>query len=244
MLSDFNCKIFNFDRLKFLNSYDYSSDSIISKIESDLNALDSLGFHRLVCQVLHDENFSINRTLEKIDNLERFIKQSVKPSLRRKFNISVLPSVHLSENAPFIKNISALSSCDTNYFFAVLPISVAYPDYLDATINKILYNCRLRPIFTEFETFATTHNDTEYIEKMINIKNSAFIFSLNSNNFPKCIGIIRCIYENGNTVLFSTGCEHDLFNVKRITQNISLLKEKLPEGIYLDIMIKAHRFLR
>ena len=244
MLSDFNCKIFNPDRLRFLNTFDYPLDSVITKINSDMITLDYMGFHRLICQVLHDENLPINRTFNKIDNLERFIKQSTGRAARRKFNVTVLPAVHLSANAPYIPNISALTACGTNYIIAELPISVTYPEYLDSTINKILYNCRLHPIFTEFETFATIHSGTEYVEKMINIKNSAFVFCLNSNNFASNVGLIRRIYGNGNTVLFATGCEHDVFNIKRINQNITLLKERLPESTYLDIMLKAHRFLR
>ena len=244
MLSDFNCKIFNTDRLSFLNTSDYPLDYAVAKINSDLNTLDSLGFHRLICQVIHDENIPINRTLDKIDNLERFIRQSIGRSNRRKFNINVLPVIYLSENAPYINNLSALTAFGTNYIITELPISVTYPDYLDTTINKILYNCKLRPVFTEFETFSNIHNGTEYIEKMINIKNSAFVFSLSSNNFLGSIRLMRHIYDNGNTVLLSTGCEHDLFDMKRIKKNLLVLKEKLSEDVYLSIMLNAHRFLR
>lgn len=244
MLSDFNCKIFNYDHIKLLNTTDNFSDVIAEKIKSDLSVLDLLGIHRLICQVTCDENKPVSLTLEKIKNLESFIKASIPGSLRRKFNVSVYPSVALSENTPYVQKLSELTVKGTNYIFAELPISIVYPDYLDATINKILYNCKLRPIFTEFDIFATIHKSTDYIEKMINIKGAAFVFSLNNKNFQNNIDLIKAIYAKGNKVLFSTNSEHDVFNAKRIADNVAFLKEKLQKGAYLDIMLQAHSFLR
>lgn len=244
MLSDFNCKIFNPDRIRFLDSAGYSSDAIREKINSDVAVLDSLGFHRLVCQVVHDENKPVALTLEKIRNIEDFIKGSVSGSLRRKFSISVLPALTLSESTPYVKSVSALTIKNTNYVFAELPISIVYPDYLDSTINKILYNCRLCPIFTKFDLFASIHRDTDHIERMTNIKGAAFQFSLNNKNFQSSVELIRRIHAKGGLVLLATDSEHDVFNVKRISENLALLKEKLPRSVYLDIMLSAHGFLR
>ena len=243
MLSDFNCKIFNPDRIKLLDSAGYSSDAIREKINSDMAVLDSLGFHRLVCQVVYDENKSVALTLEKIRSVEDFIKDSVALSLRRKFNISVVPALALSENTPYVKNISALTIKNTNYILAELPISIVYPDYLDSTINKILYNCRLCPIFTKFDIFASIHRNTDHIERMTNIKDAAFQFSLNKKNFQNSIALMNYIHYKGGRVLLATDSEHDLFNAKRISENLTLLKEKLPRSVYLDIILSAHGFL-
>ena len=133
---------------------------------------------------------------------------------------------------------------NSNYIFIELPISVVYPDFFDGAINKILYNCKLRPIFNNFQDFAAVYRDTAALERMINIKSAAFVFSLNSNGFQKSLDLIKRIYDVGNTVLLSTACEHDSFNKSRITKNLQVLKERLPSSVYLDIMLRAHSFLR
>ena len=243
MLSDFNCKIFNTDRLSLLDP-SIDRNLFFERINSDLESLDSFGIHRLFCQVPHNELLCLSQTFSKINTLEKFIKISINRSVRRKFTINVVPSIHLSPNAPFISNISSLTALDSNYIFIDLPISVMYPEYLDSAINKILYNCKLLPVFNEFQDFACIHHGTAALERMIKIKGAAFQFSLNSKNFANYIDIIKQIHDNGNYALLSTSCEHDLFNKTRISGNLNLLRESLPSRVYLNIMLRAHSFLR
>ena len=80
MLSDFNCKIFNTDRLSLLDP-DYDSVIHTEQINSDLSLLDSLGIHRLFCQVPHIEDLPLNKTLSKMADLQSFIKLSLKSSI-------------------------------------------------------------------------------------------------------------------------------------------------------------------
>ena len=243
MLSDFNCKIFNTDRLSLLDP-DCDLTIHTAQINSDLSILDSFGIHRLFCQVSHIEDIPLNKTLSKITALESSIKLSVNPSMRRRFVINVVPSIHLSENAPFIRNISSLTVENSNYIFIDLPISLIYPDFIDGAINKILYNCKLRPIFNNFQDFASVYRDTAALERLINIKSAAFVFSLNSNSFQKSVDLIKRIYDVGNIALLSTSCERDSFNKARISKNLEFLKERLPSSVYLDIMLRSHSFLR
>ena len=243
MISDFNCKIFNTDRLNLLDP-SVDVELAAERINSDLEILDSLGIHRLFCQVPYNEDLTLNKTFSKMTALEKFIRSSVNRSIRKKFTISVVPSIHLSENAPFITDIDSLTVVNTNYMFVDLPISVVYPDYLDGTINKILYNCKLLPIFNDFHNFSYIHQNTPELERIMKIKGAAFGFSLSSKCFTKSIETIKQIYGNGNFVLLSTSCEHDSFNISRISKNLAILRERLPSRIYLDIILKSHAFLR
>ena len=243
MLSDFNCKIFNIDRFSLLTD-EQDPELFSEKINSDMLLLDHLGFHRLFCQISHNENSPLSQTFLKADKLEHLIKLSVSRSIRRKFIINIVPSIHLSMDAPFIRNLSSLTALNSNYIFIDLPISVVYPEFLDGAINKILYNCKLRPIFNEFQDFASVYRDLPSVERIMKIKDSAFLFSLSSDSITKSIDVIKQIYNNGNTVLLCTASEHDTFNLSQISKNLKALKERLPRRIYLDIMLKAHSFLR
>ena len=242
MLSDFNCKIFDIDKFDALALPDGQLCKSTDKIFSDLAILDKCDFHTLVCLVDHDEYSSVRTTLHKVNTLKNHIKNILRNNNKRKFSVSVFPRVCLSCIAPYIENINSLTAGSSNYIFLSLPLALAQDDF-DEALNKILYNCKLLPIFTDCQIYRTLYSD-EFIKKLIRIKGAVFQFSLKNESFEENISLIKQIYANDKTVLLGTGCDHNDFNKSVIVRNLKILKNNLGADAYTDIVLRSHGFLR
>ena len=199
MICDFDCKIFN------VNRFDLTVDNLTAshwseRFLNDLEILDRCSIHRIACTVRHNEDQSTKNTLVRVNDFNKFIKQSIGVEAFNKFKIQVYPRLFLSEDSPYIKNISKLTIGNTNRIFLELPL-FHDPAYLDESINKILYNCRLVPIFTDFQNYNLIY-PTETIDKLIRIRDASFIFSIFKANQSQNIDLIKRIIKNGNKTIY------------------------------------------
>ena len=241
MLSDYNCKILNIDRYKL-----HLGDEAVLKNEfqnmiNDINTLGALGFHKLVCQIKYNDAVSPSSAKKDILSLSRRIHKELSHRLSGKFNISIVPSVYLSENIPYVKDIDHLTVSKTNYIFLELPFP-EMPDYIPGAINKILYANKLLPVFTDFHIYNALYDVSE-INKLINIKGAAFQFGLKHATLPENIKTIKQLLKNGNTVLIGTSCSHSNFNKLEIDQKLKQLKRLLGDDYYMTLVLRARTFI-
>ena len=240
MLSDYNCKILNIDRYKFHLGDDSVLKNEIQKMIVDINTLGSLGFHKLVCQIPYKNSTTPSNAKKYITLLKRRIHKEIAHRLSGKFNISLVPTVYLSQDTPYVKNLKALTIPKTNYIFLELPFS-DMPEYVPGAINKILYYQKLIPVFSEFHIYNSLYTNDE-INKLINIKGSAFQFSIKHAVMPENVKIIKQILKNGNTVLLGTSCDHANLNKTNIDKNIKAIKKLLGEDYYMTLILRARTF--
>ena len=240
MLSDYNCKILNIDRFKLHLGDEIVLKNEFQKMIDDINLLGSLGFHKLVCQTRYNHYIPTSNVKQSILALKRRIQKEVAHRLSGKFNISVVPTICLSSDTPYIKNLRALTLPKTNYIFLELPFS-EMSEHMHTAINKILYTQKLLPVFTEFHIYSSFY-EADDINKLINIKGAAFQFSLKHSVLPKNIKIIKQILRNGNTVLIGTSCDHSQLNKSDLLKNINLMKKLLGEDFYMTLVLRARAF--
>ncbi len=238
MICDFDCKIFN------INRFDLSLDKddttyLRERFQGDLEILDRCSIHRLVCFVRHNEERSVQNTLKRAEYFDYFIKGSICSDVFKRFRLRVYPKIFLSKDSPYIKNISRLAVGDSKRIFIDLPL-LPQPEYLDETLNKILYNCHLIPVFTNFQNYNFIYSEN-CIDKLIRIQNASFQFSLSEINRPDNLDLVKRIMNIGNAVLLGTGADHDMLNEKDIIKNLTLLKKKLSLEIYRDILINSSK---
>lgn len=239
MLIDFNCRLFDINKFEFISSS--ASDQVmieLDKIRADLLDLTSCGFHTFYCPIRHNEAFPATYTCKKVSNAKRMFMGTI-PKNCGKVTLKFIPKVHLSKDAPFIKNISSLAVRNTNYILLELPI-MANPDHVPEALNKILYNCHLTPIFSEFQIPLKLYPFSE-IEKMIRIKNAMFQFNIKSLSDPDVIKIIRKIVSNEKVVLFGTSCDHLSLNIKDISSKIEKFRDEISDATYRNIVISAKK---
>ena len=243
MISDFNCKIFDIDKLSTISSFIDTECLEREKIKSDLKIMDSCSIHRLVCQISHNENSSVRQTKNKICLFKKYINQSIPKEFKNKFDIYAYPKIQLSLSSSYINRFSSLCFGADNYIFLELPIFPSSFEMIDSSINKILYNCKALPIFTDFQIYNDIYSP-DLIRRLINIKGAAFQIMLSRTLRDEDIDIIRKVYLTENIVLFGISADHNHLNKSIIIQNICSLQKKLGDNTYMDILIKAHNFLR
>ena len=239
MLIDFNCRLFDINKFKFIAAP--TSDQIsleIDKIRTDLSNLALCGFHTFYCPIRHNENFSVTYTCKKIAHAKKIYANAI-PKGCGKISVRFIPKLYLSQDAPFIKNISSLTIKGTNYILLELPFTI-HQNYVPEALNKILYNCNLSPIFSDFHMALKLYPFSE-IEKMIRIKNAMFQFNIKSLPDPDVIKIIRKITSNGNIVLFGTNCDHFSLNIKEMSNIIEVFRSKISDTTYRNIVISAKK---
>lgn len=241
MLSDYNCRIFDISKFDILSSRDSDVFSIeLEKAKNDILLLTKNGFHTFYCPIRYNDNFSVAHTKRSLTKLKKLYLNAL-PRGCGKISINFVPKLYLSKDAPYVKSISSLAIKNTNFVFVELPLTVN-PEYIPEALNKLLYSCKLSLIFTEFQSYLPLYDPLE-IEKMLRIKNSAFQFNIKNSFEPQNIKIIKKILKNNNTVLLGTGCTHDYLNIKEIKTGIEKLKKAIGEKTFLEIILKAKRFL-
>ena len=241
MLSDHNCRIFDINRFDYLN---HDSDEILTleleKAKADIALMATRGFHNFFCPIRHNQDISVSYTKANIKRLETFARK-FSPRGFGKITITPVPKIYLSPEAPYIKNLSSLTIKKSNYIYVELPLDFN-PDHVPSTLNKLLFTCRLIPIFTEFQLYAMLY-DPDEIRKMLRIKGAAFQFNVKTAHDPKNIRLIKRILNEGNTVLLGTNCNHDSLNINEISQGIDRFKREITEKTYREIIINAKKFL-
>ena len=243
MNTDFNCWLLDVDKFRSLESHDDYQDVFSRRVVQDIELLSGLGIKRLVSFVDYDEKYPVSATVDLIKKRKQIINQTIPIKARRGIKIDLYPRVRLSELSPYIRGIHRLAPQGTNYLFLACPsVGVDFLE-LDEALNKILYSCRLIPVFTEFDACVTLY-DQAFIDKLLNIKGAVFQFSLSNELTAKTARLIKKIINNDNVVIFGTCCQHYDLNSNTINGNISKLKNELGESDYLKMMLQLYRFLR
>ena len=241
MLTDYNCRIFDINRFELLNSsLENNTQNMLDQIKSDLILMHELGFHYFICPIRFNENFSTSCTIKSINILQK-IAAKASPKNCGKILIKFVPKLYLSLEAPYIKNISDLKVKNTNYIFLELPMQ-QNPAYVPEALNKILYNCHLTPVFTEFQAVNMFYPADE-IEKMIRIKNAAFQFNIRTIYNENNINLIKKILKCNNTILLGTNSDHNNLNIAEINKSLEKFKKKITADIYNYILVSSRKFI-
>ena len=240
MLIDYNCRLFEINKFELIDSSLSDHVSVeMENIKSDLTMMANAGFHTFFCHVCHNENLSVTVTNKKISFMKTLAKMAI-PKECGKISVRFVPKVFLTKDVPYINRISSLALGSSNYIFLELPLIGDY-SYIPEALNKILYNCRLIPIFTEFKAISALYPYSE-VEKMIRIKNAAFQINIKALADEKIFRIINKILANGNTVLFGTNSSHSTLNIKEIVCNIEKFRKHISDESYRNIVISARNF--
>ena len=242
MLSDYNCKILEIDRYHLI--FDEPGDLLFEfqKIIDDINLLGSCGFHKLVFQFKHPFAQSPTITQKSIRASLNLLKKYTSNQLLGRFKIFGVPVICLTEDTPYIINLEALSVAKTNYIFLELPID-HFNNRLAIALNRILYNKKLLPVFTDFHVYSSLYKNDE-LDKLIKIKGAAFQFSIRHSILPNNVPLIKHILNNGGIILLGTSCDHDNLNVSELTRSMKTLKKQLGNELYMTLIMRAHAFMR
>ena len=243
MNTDFNCKLFDIDKFHLLKSQADYENIFSRRANEDVELLSRLGICRFVSLVDHDERYSVAATLNLIKRRKQMVDQILTLENKRRARIDFYPRVRLYAHAQYINDIHRLAVNGTNYLFLLCPDPVVDASDLDLALNKILYSCKLVPIFSDFNTWVNLF-DKSFIDRLLNIKGAAFQFSTNATPTPESFELIKKILKSNNMVIFGTSSHHYDLNINMISKNISTLRNKLGDAVYFDMRIRSHRFLR
>ena len=220
---------------------DNKFEAEIEKAKKDIISMSKCGFHTFFCPVRHNEFISTTYTKRAVHQLQTIAKKSLNYNECGKISLNFVPKIFLSREAPYIKNLSSLAYGKTNYIFLELPID-ASPDHVPEALNKILYNCKLIPIFTDFQLYSLLYDPIE-IDKMIRIKGSAFQFGLKTICEPQNLHLIKKIIKQGNTVLLGTGCKRESLNIRELSHNLNSFRNAVSDSVFREIVVNAKKLL-
>ncbi len=237
MFIDFNCRIFENDKLKSV--FAFAPELRILQIESDLEILNRYSINDLVCNFRFDYSQTNCYAFDQIKKYRQLIKDYMPQSYKRAFETIVLPSFSLTSDTPYISDLNKL--CANGYILLELPL---FPncEMIDSSLNKILYNCKLLPVFLNFDKCLAMYEES-MLDKLSSIKGAGFVFEFASAVDKNILKRIKFISDKNNYVLFSTNSLHNELNERKISDGIRSLQNYLPLPQYQAIIMNARKLI-
>lgn len=168
------------------------SNSVFNKdiISEEIRLMQEYGFRRVVFALNHD--VISNTVSQYIDNRNEIsgIINSVTP---RGMIALLSANILMTKDSVYEKQLSRLSIKKTQYIFVEFP-TFEGKDWIDSTLNYLLYKQKKKPVFMSFEKNIATY-DEEFIIHLISTRLSAFMIDLNSFANPKAIPYIKRLVD-------------------------------------------------
>lgn len=192
------------------------------------------GFKRFFCAVSHDVCFTSPQIhIAKKKNIEEKIKKSAP----RDTSLYVATNVLMTRDSVYEKQISRLSNIKTQYLFVEFPIFDG-KDWIDSTLNYLLYKQKKNPVFISFEKNIATY-DHDFILHLISTRCSAFMVDLNAFTNPKMIPYIEAMID-ANAIIIP-GMSGVVENYTSLSEKLNFFRENVGPLKYAKMVVNSNK---
>lgn len=192
------------------------------------------GFRRIIFAVDHDVSTTpLSLHLEYKKSLFETISKC-KP---RGISVWLESNIIMSHDSIYESQISRLSIKKTNYLLTSFPI-FDYGDWIDSTLNYLLYKQKKSPCFISFERNILTYPD-EFVRHLISTRCSCFMLDLNSFAVPKVIPYINDLI-NANAVIVPGICGV-LNDYTALDDKLSYFRGKIGRPNYTKLLVNSSK---
>ena len=174
------------------------SNSVFNKdvISYEMQLMQEYGFRRMIFALNHDvTSDTVSQYIEKRNEISKLIN-----SLAPRGAVTMLtPNLLMTKDSVYEKQISRLAIRKTQYVFVEFP-AFDGKEWIDSTLNYLLYKQKKKPVFMSFEKNIATY-DEEFILHLITTRLSAFMIDLNSFANPKAIPYIKRLIDANAVII-------------------------------------------
>ena len=174
------------------------SNSVFNKdvISYEMQLMQEYGFRRMIFALNHDvTSDTVSQYIEKRNEISKLIN-----SLAPRGAVTMLtPNLLMTKDSVYEKQISRLAIRKTQYVFVEFP-AFDGKEWIDSTLNYLLYKQKKKPVFMSFEKNIATY-DEEFILHLITTRLSAFMIDLNSFANPNAIPYIKRLIDANAVII-------------------------------------------
>ena len=212
------------------------SNSVFNKdvISYEMQLMQEYGFRRMIFALNHDvTSDTVSQYIEKRNEISKLIN-----SLAPRGAVTMLtPNLLMTKDSVYEKQISRLAIRKTQYVFVEFP-AFDGKEWIDSTLNYLLYKQKKKPVFMSFEKNIATY-DEEFILHLSTTRLSAFMIDLNSFANPKAIPYIkRLIDANAVIIPGISGVIEDYAN---LSGKLNYFRSIVGQPLYSKMIINSSK---
>lgn len=212
------------------------SNSVFNKdvISYEMQLMQEYGFRRMIFALNHDvTSDTVSQYIEKRNEISKLIN-----SLAPRGAVTMLtPNLLMTKDSVYEKQISRLAIRKTQYVFVEFP-AFDGKEWIDSTLNYLLYKQKKKPVFMSFEKNIATY-DEEFILHLITTRLSAFMIDLNSFANPNAIPYIkRLIDANAVIIPGISGVIEDYAN---LSGKLNYFRSIVGQPLYSKMIINSSK---
>lgn len=144
----------------------------------------------------------------------------------------------LDNDTVYQKQIQRLSVRKTNFVFCELPLFNGCREWIDQSLNHLLYTQKKKPVFVSFEKVIATY-DGDLVDHIIKTRLSAFIVDINSFSNPNAIPYIKKLIES-NTVIVP-GMSGVIENYANLSGKLEYFKNTVGQPLFSKMLVNSSK---
>ncbi len=193
------------------------------------------GFRRIFFLLNYDpftEPLSFH--VDKKKNIQELINDC-KP---RGIYSQVYTNLLLDEDTVYQKQIQRAAIRKTQFLFCEFPLFNGRREWIDPSLNYLLYTQKKKPVFVSFEKVIATY-DGELVDHLINTRLAAFMIDVNSFANPNAIPYIKKLIE-ANTVIIP-GMSGVMENYANLSSKIEYFKDRVGQPLFSKLLVNSSK---
>ena len=205
-----------------------------SIIEDTTDFLVEHGFRRMFFLLNHDVTseplaFHLDDKKKLYERLNAY-----KP---RGCHMQLETNIIMGNDSIYSEQISRLAIKKTKYLFVEFPIFNGR-DWIDSTLNHLLYKQKKKPVFVSFEKNIATY-DKEFVYHLINTRLATFMIDLNSFGNPNAIPFIKGLID-ANAVIIP-GMSGVIENYANLTGKLEYFRKQVGQPLFTKMLINSSK---
>ncbi len=193
------------------------------------------GFRRIFFLLNYDpftEPLSFH--IDKKKNIQKIINDC-KP---RGIYSQVYTNLLLDKDSVYQKQIQRCSVRKTQFLFCEFPLFNGRREWIDPSLNHLLYAQKKKPVFVSFEKVIATY-DGELVDHLINTRLAAFMIDINSFSNPNAIPYIKKLIK-ANTVIIP-GISGVIENYANLSGKLEYFKEFVGQPLFSKMLVNSSK---
>ncbi len=196
--------------------------------------LTSHGFRRIIFTVDHDVS---STPLSLHLAVKKKLYQTIHKHKPRGVSVWLESNIIMSHDSIYESQISRLSIKRSNFLLTSFPVFDC-GDWIDSSLNYLLYKQKKSPCFISFERNILTYPE-DFVRHLINTRCSCFMIDLNAFAVPKVIPYINELID-ANAVIIPGICGV-LDDYTALNEKLSYFRGKIGIPNYTKLLINSSK---
>ena len=204
-------------------------------LHSTMDLMIDHGFRRIFFLLSYDP---FTEPLSFHIDKKKKIFEIIKDCKPRGIYSQVYTNLLLDNDTVYQKQIHRLSIRKTQFLFMEFPLFTGRREWIDPSLNHLLYTQKKKPLFVSFEKVITTY-DSEFIDHLIKTRLAVFMIDLNSFSNPNAIPYIKKLIDSNAVIV--PGMSGVIENYANLFGKLEYFKNIIGQPLFSKMLINSSK---